>query len=143
MSSPSNPTLVARHGRPTQSAVVCHDGSANACAATRALSRMPWAPGLRVTVVAVADGRADVDAAIESATTELTSVGATVSNRILHGEAVDQLLRYLSQHEPDLVVLGAKDLTGVQRLAVESPANVVARSTHHTVLLASERPPRS
>ena len=139
MRCPSTPTVVVRHGRPTRSVVVCHDGSANAGAATRALSRMPWAPELTVTVVAVRDGRADIDFAVASATSALASAGATVRNRVLNGEPVDQLLQYLGQHEPDLVVLGASSLTGVQRLALESPANVVAHSAQHSILLACER----
>jgi nucleotide-binding universal stress UspA family protein len=140
MTSPSTPTIVVRHGRPTRSVVLCHDGSANASAATRALGLMPWAADLSVTVVAVKDGRSDVDAAVENASLLLGSVGATVRTRILHGEPIDQLLGYLGQHDPDLVVLGASSLTGVQRLALESPANVVAHSTHHSILLACERP---
>jgi nucleotide-binding universal stress UspA family protein len=139
MTSPSTPMIVVRHGRPTRTVVVCHDGSANACAATRALSRMPWAPGLTVTVVVVDDGRADADAAIEHATSTLGGTGATVRSLTLHGDPIDQLLRHLGQHEPDLVVLGSSSLTGVQRLALESPANVVAHSTHHSILLACER----
>ena len=106
MTSPPSPLVVARHGRPTKSVVVCHDGSANACAATLALSRMPWISKLIVTVVAVKDGRADVDGGIEFATRSLERVGAKVHNRILRGEPIDELLRYLGQHEPDLVVLG-------------------------------------
>ncbi len=138
MTSPPSPLIVARHGRRTQTAVVCHDGSGNASAATDALSRMPWADGLDVTVISVKDGHADVDGAIDTATATLQEAGATVRSHVLHGEPVDELLRYLGQTEPDLVVLGTSTLTAVQRLAVESPANVVAHSTQHSVLLASE-----
>ena len=139
MTSPPLPLVVARHGRPTKSVVVCHDGSANACAATNALSRMPWVSKLIVTVVAVNDGRADVDGGIEFATRSLQRVGAKVHNRILRGEPTDELLRYLEQHEPDLVVLGTSSLTGIQRLALDSPANVVAHATHHSILLACDQ----
>jgi nucleotide-binding universal stress UspA family protein len=138
MTSPPSPLVVARHGRPTKSVVVCHDGSANACAATNAFSRMPWVSKSTVTVVAVKDGRADVDGGIEHATRSLERVGAKVHNRILRGEPTDELLRYLEQHEPDLVVLGTSGLTGMQRLAIESPTNVVAHATQHSILLASE-----
>lgn len=138
MAGPPTPLVVARHGRTTRSVVVCHDGSANADAATRALCRMPWTAGVTATVVAVKDGRADIDAAIEMGTTSLQEVGATVRKLVLHGEPVDELLRYLGQHDdPDLVVLGTSTLSGVQRLALESPSNVVAHSTQHSVLLAT------
>ncbi len=138
MAGPVTPLVVARHGRPTRSAVICHDGSANAAAATQALCRMPWVADVSVTVVAVKDGVADVDTAISTATKSLWEVGATVRNLVLHGEPVDELLRYLGQHEPDLVVLGATTVSGLKRLAVESPANVVAHATQHSVLLASD-----
>jgi nucleotide-binding universal stress UspA family protein len=140
MTQPPHPLVIVRHGRPTRSVVVGHDGSANACAATEALCLMPWVPGLKVTVVAVRDGRADVDFAIETATRSLEHSGAKVKNRVLHGEPTDELLRYLDLHEPDLVVLGASTLTGVERLAIDSPANVVAHSTQISVLLAREQP---
>jgi nucleotide-binding universal stress UspA family protein len=140
MTRPPHPVVIVRHGRPTRYVVVCHDGSANACAATTALCLTPWVADLKVTVVAVRDGRADVEHAIETATRSLEAVGAKVSNRVLRGEPTDELLRHLDQHQPDLVVLGASNLTCVQRLAVESPANVGAHNTNVSVLLASERP---
>ena len=140
MTHPPSPLIVVRHGRQTRSVVVCSDGSANASAAIRALCRTPWADGLNVTVVAVKDGRADVEVAIESATSLLQGVGAKVCNRVLHGAASDELLIYLEEHQPDLVVLGASALTGVQRLALDSPANVVAHNTQVSVLLACEQP---
>ena len=90
---------------------------------------MPWAHELNVMVVAVSDGRADVEGGIETATSSLQHVGAKVRNRVLHGEPTDELLRYVGEHQPDLVVLGATTLSGAQRLAVESPANVVAHNT--------------
>ena len=139
MTCPPSPLVVARHGRPTRSVVVCHDGSANARAATDALSRMPWTPGVAVTVVAVEDGRADVDNGIESATRCLEGVGAQVRDVILCGEPTDELLRYLEKDEPDLVVLGTSGLTAIQRLAVQSPANVVAHATQHSILLACDQ----
>jgi nucleotide-binding universal stress UspA family protein len=140
MTRPPSPIVVVRRGRPTRSVVVCHDGSANACAATRALCRIPWATEMNITVVAVKDGRADVDGGIESATRSLESIGAKVRNRVLCGEPVDQLINYLLQHQPDLVVLGATALTGVQRLALDSPANVVAHNAQVSVLLACAQP---
>ena len=99
---------------------------------------MPWAAELTVTVVAVKDGRADVERGIESARRSLDRAGATVRDRIFRGEPTDELLRYLGDHETDLVVLGATALTGLQRLALDSPANVVAHATQHSILLACE-----
>jgi len=140
MVGPRVPLVVARHGRPTRSVVVCHNGSANANAATLALCQMPWVAYISATVIVVDDGGTDVGDAIDAATTSLSQAGAVVGHLVLHGEPVDELLRYLDQDEPDLVVLGSRSHTGIQRLTVESPANVVAHSTQHNVLLASAHP---
>ena len=110
MARPPSPMVVVRHGRHTNSVVVCHDGSENACAATHALSLMPWVSELIITVVAVKDGRADIDGGIESSTRSLVRAGAKVHHRILRGEPVDELLRYLHEHQGDLVVPGTTGL---------------------------------
>jgi nucleotide-binding universal stress UspA family protein len=138
MTRPVHPLLIVRHGRPTQSVVVCHDGSANARVATAALCRLPWAPGLKVTIVVVRDGCADVEYAIEAATTPLIEVGAEVSTRVLRGEPTDELLRFVDDDQPDLVVLGASALGGPQQLVVDSPANIVAHRTQVSVLLGRD-----
>jgi hypothetical protein len=79
---PPAPTLIARHGRRTRSAIVCHDGSDHAQAATDALCTMPWAAELEATVLTVEDGRTDVEAAVAAATRSLQAAGASVDHFI-------------------------------------------------------------
>lgn len=140
MVHPPAPIVVPRRGRRTESVVVCHDGSPHACAATQALSRLPWINQVETTIVVVRDGRADVQAAIDGATSTLRDVGVDAHHRILGGDPTDELVRYLEQHKPDLVVLGTRGLTGVRRLVIGSTAAVVAHTTGHSILLACAEP---
>lgn len=141
MTHPPAPMLVARHGRPTTTAIVCHDGSVHAQAATEALARMPWADQVVVTVVSVEDGRVDTAAAVADATRTLQAAGVAVTSEILpNGEPTLELLTYLERHETDLVVLGTQGLTGVKRLRIGSTAGVLAHATAHSVLLACGEP---
>jgi nucleotide-binding universal stress UspA family protein len=136
LTRPPAPMLVARHGRRTRTAIVCHDGSVHAQAATDALCAMPWAGELEATVLTVEDGRTDVDAAVAMATRSLQAVGVCVDHFIArHGEPTLDLLAYLERHDSDLVVLGSKGLTGVRRLRIGSSARAIAHSTPHSVLL--------
>lgn len=136
MTRPPAPMLVARHGRRTYSVIVCHDGSIHAQAATEALSRMPWAKDVTATIVSVDDGHTDVDQAVEQATGVLQpALGAVRHHVVRQGEPTLDLLRYLEQHDADVIVLGTQGLTGVKRLRVGSTAGVLAHATAHSVLL--------
>ena len=64
---PPSPMVIARSGRPTRTAMVCHDGSPSARLATASLIRLPWSRGLSVEIVSVDDGRVDVESAVEDA----------------------------------------------------------------------------
>ncbi len=140
MTHPPAPIVVPRHGRHTQTVVLCHDGSLHAQAATHTLSVLPWVYQLSVTVVAVKDGRADVQRAIDDATEVLQGVGADVHHQILSGDPTNELLTYLGRHKPDLVVLGTRGLTGVRRLVIGSTAGVVAHTTDRSILLVCAEP---
>ena len=135
---PPSPMVIARHGWPTRTVMVCHDGSPSAQLATASLCTLPWLDGLSVAVVAVDDGRADVELATDQGLQRLQRAGARVSATILSGEPTEQLLRYAEQHSPDLVVMGTRGLTGLSRLKIGSTAGVVAHATDHSVLLACD-----
>ena len=136
LTHPPAPMLVARHGRHTRTAIVCHDGSVHAQAATASLCKMPWAKELTATVLTVEDGRTDVEGAVATATQSLQAAGANVNHYIArNGEPTLDLLAYLERHDADLVVLGTKGLTGVRRLRIGSTAGVIAHAAPHSVLL--------
>lgn len=138
MTHPPAPMVVVRHGRPSRTAVICHDGSPHARSATDTVCALPWVDQLSVTLVVVDDGRTDVEWAVDSASRSLVSVGADVHQTILHGEPTHQLLHYLEQNTPDLLVLGTRGLTGIKRFRVGSTAGVLAHTTRGSVLLACD-----
>jgi nucleotide-binding universal stress UspA family protein len=143
------PLLIARHGRQIRSAVLCTDGSKHAERVTNVLASLPWVAELQVTVLAVDDGRFDVDRACETATKTLEAAGAEVSvaipvddfetllSRIHVSSPTELIKRHLNETEPDLVALGTRGLTGLEKLRVGSTASAIARTANCSVLIAS------
>lgn len=136
LAHPPAPLLIVRHGRRTLTAVVCSDGSAHAVAASRALATLPWIGDVAITVATVADGAVDVEAAFAAVAAPLTAAGAHVQHRLVHGEPTHELLAVLEELQPDLVVLGTRGLTGINRIRVGSTAAVVAHTVESSVLVA-------
>ena len=136
---PPSPMVIARHGRPTRTVMVCHDGSPSAQLATASLCALPWSGGLSVEIVAVDDGRAEADVAADQALQRLARSVASVSVTIVSGEPTEQLVAVATRHDPDLIVMGTSGLTGWNRLKIGSTASVLAHATHHSVLLACDQ----
>ncbi len=127
----------ARHGRPTASIAVCHDGSAHAQAATEALSRLPWAASTAVTVVSVDDGTTHADEALATAAAALRQTGAVVRCARLEGKPADEMLRHLWEHQADLVVAGSRGRSATQRPRLGSTAAALARGLPSSLLIAA------
>ncbi len=135
MKRPSSPLLIVRHGRLTRTAVICHDGSHHATAATDLICQLPWVDELSVTLLVVNDGRADVDATIATATASLAAAGAKVQHQIRHGEPTHEITSYLEKASPDLLVLGTQGLTGWKKFRQGSTASALAHSSPSSVLM--------
>lgn len=136
LSRPPTPLVIARHGRTTQTAVVCADGSPHAERAVEALAKLPWVGRLRITVVSVDDGRTDANASSARAVQQLETTGANLTVEQLTGAPTKALLKHLEGTTPDLVVLGTRGLTGIPRLLVGSTASAIARGTDCNTLVA-------
>jgi len=122
----------ARHGRPTASIAVCHDGSAHAQAATEALSRLPWAASTAVTVVSVDDGTTHADEALATAAAALRQTGAVVRCARLEGKPADEMLRHLWEHQADLWSPAAVEgLRRSGRVSVRPPPRSRVGCRHH------------
>jgi nucleotide-binding universal stress UspA family protein len=144
----SSPILVARHGQTVRRVVLCTDGSPHAKRATEVLAAMPWIDGLNVTVLAIADGRVDVEVSARRARDQLESCGADVTvsfgpvnvGGVLATMGVASptslISQYLEEVSPDLVVLGTRGLTGLKRLRLGSTASAIARTAACSILLA-------
>ena len=120
---PPAPMVIVRHGHTSRNVVVCTDGSTHATRAIDVLCGLPWVGQLEITVLAVADGRADIDAATASAAHRLRACGATVVVETPAGKPTNVIIDRIEQTSPDLVVLGTKGLTGLPRRRVGSTAH--------------------
>lgn len=65
--------------------------------------------------------------------------GYRVSSMVRKGEPADEILATASILNPDLVVLGAKGLTGIERFLLGGVAQRVARYAKHSVLVVRQR----
>ena len=135
---PPAPLLIARHGHAVRSVVVCADGSPHADRVTRVLAELPWADQLAITILAVDDGRTDVDIATGNARQRLETAGATVNVQVENGKPTTIILRHLADAVPDLVALGTRGLTGLRHLRLGSTASAVARAATCSVLVACD-----
>ena len=133
---PPAPLLIARHGHTVRSVVVCADGSPHAATVTQVLAELPWADQLTITILAIDDGRTEVDTATGSARKRLEAAGATVNVRVDTGKPTTMIHRHLADASPDLVALGTRGLTGLRHLRLGSTASAVTRAATCSVLVA-------
>lgn len=135
---PPAPLLIARHGHPVRSVVVCADGSPHADKVTSVLAELPWADQLVITILAIDDGRIDVDTAVGNARRRLETAAATVDVRVDRGKPTTMIHRHLADVSPDLVALGTRGLTGLRHLRLGSTASAIARTATCSVLVACD-----
>lgn len=135
---PPAPLLIARHGRPVKTVVVCADGSPHADKVVDVLAGLPWANELAVTILAVDDHRIAVDAAISGPRARLEVVGAVVDVTVLTGAPTEAIHDHLIDVRPDLVALGTRGLTGLRHLRLGSTASAIARTATCSVLVACD-----
>jgi nucleotide-binding universal stress UspA family protein len=133
---PPAPLVVVSSAEAVEEVVVCADGSAHATAALHSFLALPLAADTRVTVLAVDDGRTDVEAAAKSAVDALTGKVAEIQTVIIEGSATDTILEHLASSGPQLVVLGTRGLTGWTRLRLGSTAAAVVRAAPCSSLVA-------
>jgi len=65
--------------------------------------------------------------------------GYRVSTMVLKGEPAEEILLAASTLNPELIVLGAKGLTGIERFLLGSVAQRVARFSPYSVLIVKQR----
>lgn len=125
---PTAPLALVRSASKVERVLCCVDGSEPASRAIDAFARLPLASECEVVVSSVADGRVDVDAAIERAVGRLASVPVDARIDRAEGKPSRVILEQIDALQPQLVVLGTKGLTGWSRLRVGSTASAVV---HH------------
>ena len=142
---PNTPLLIARRPVPTQSILVCVDGSAHADAAVGFLASLPWVAGISITVLGVVERDNGLATFVARAAEALTNAGARATSRVLEPDRLDltvnphlTIFEHLDTLNPDLVVLGTSGLTGLARLWVGSVASAVARHARCSVLVVRD-----
>lgn len=136
---PRTPLVVARNPTVVSHVLLAHDGSQHAIATREALCRMPWFRECKVTLLVVDDGRTDVADVIGKTTHFLDAEGGVtkVEVRRDEGNPADAVLNAMDELNPDLVAMGTRGRTGLQRLYVGSTASAVARAAECSVLVFS------
>ncbi|MDX1450582.1 MAG: universal stress protein [Acidimicrobiia bacterium] len=133
---PPAPLAVVRRTDPVRSVLVCADGSTHADRAIRSFVTLPLAGDCTVTVLTVADGRAQAGTA-ESVASDISAYVHAVSTLELSGDPTDAILDTAHDTDCDLIVMGTRGLTGWQRLRLGSTASTVVHAVHRDHLLAS------
>lgn len=133
---PISPLVIARSPGPVQKVMVGVDGSPHAHRAISTLSTLPWLDGVEVGLLAVDDGRVDTEAVLGAAERELADTGADLERLTRSGSATRQIMSEIEVAKPDLVVLGARGLSGLKRLVLGSSTSAVAGSTGASLLVA-------
>ncbi len=64
------------------------------------------------------------------------SLGATPNTVMLKGHAAAQILRHVSQHRPDLIVMGGRGLTGAKGVLMGSVSLAVSKKAECAVVIA-------
>lgn len=138
------------------------DGSSHAAAAQRFLRALPWEAGTAIRVLSVVPRSypfmaPSVEPAMASweameplmeeeaelawdatrlAERELQADGLEVSTAVRSGDPAHEILRELEEWGADLLALGSRGLTGLDRLLLGSVARNVARHASRPVLVA-------
>ncbi len=133
---PPAPILIARHGHPTRSVVLCADGGAHTQRALQAFWALPWAGDVAVHVVSVDDGFTDVERSLKVACATVPSRGRPAAVARLAGPARRELVGFVQAHQIDLVVMGTRGLTGLRRLRVGSPVSALLKDGSANSLIA-------
>lgn len=134
---PPAPLALIRSAAAVRSVTVCVDGSPHARTALDAFLGLPLSAETEVTVLAVHDGRAPAGSAVADAVAALEHAAITVRTLEVKGKPTEAILGHLEEHQPELVVLGTRGLTGLPRLRLGSTASAVARDARCSSILAT------
>lgn len=133
---PAPLAIIARPG-PTRRVLVGVDGSDDSLLAFDAFLQLPISARTEITVIAVYDGWADCDAALERAEKLVEKHGRHATFVEGRGKAVPVMLELAEQQDVDLIVLGAKGLSGWDWLKVGSTTASIATHAVTNVLIGA------
>jgi len=113
------------------------DGSSGAQAAADLLACLRLGPGCQVMILSVAlDHHEDkAQTALAAARAALSHSAARLTTHLCRGDPAEAILRAAEEHAVDLVVLGTRGLSALERFFLGSVAERVVRHAHGPVLL--------
>ncbi|MGB9859983.1 MAG: universal stress protein [Moorellaceae bacterium] len=136
-----------------------YDGSPHARKALKAALDLAQKYGAEITAVSVAhlpdfaDTRDEVNGALEDARNFFAQVleqarelaareGITLNTKVVPGHPADKLVSLAEEEGYDLIVLGARGLSGIKRFLLGSVSEAVVRLASCPVLIVKGRPER-
>jgi nucleotide-binding universal stress UspA family protein len=139
------PVVIAREPVPGGPVLVCVDGSAHAGAAVETLLLLPWLRTARVVVLAADRGDRSLVPVARRTGERLEKAGACVEVVVTVPDELDltvnprwTVLDTIDRVGPDLVTLGTRGMSGLERLWVGSVASAVVRHSTCSVLVARD-----
>jgi nucleotide-binding universal stress UspA family protein len=141
--------LVVRDTAPWRGRVlVAIDGSPQSGQAIRCLERLPLPPGQACAVLHVLDPLMDsgdarvsqrlaaAERLVEKAAAPLAKAGYNVEPLVHDGHPAQEILRVAKERDVELVVVGARGLSGIQEFLLGSVSGRVLQYAHCSVLIA-------
>lgn len=133
---PTSPLVIAHQPGPVRSVLFAADGSPHAQRAMDCLISLPWITDTTVHVVSVDDGRVDAERAATDAGRGLDEASVDSKVEVRSGRPTHTILEVCRELSPDLVVMGARGITGLKRVVIGSTTAAVAGSTDRSILVA-------
>lgn len=133
---PTSPLVIAHQPGPVRRVMFAADGSPHAQRAMACLVSLPWIADTTVHIVSVDDGRVDAETAAADAERALSAVDVETEVMIRSGRPTHAIVGVCQQLSPDLVVMGARGISGLKRVVIGSTTAAVAGSTDRSILVA-------
>lgn len=130
----------------TNHLILAVDGSEHANAAIKLIQNLPLPKTCKISIISVliprnAQYHATLQHFMEQTGILLQSKGYNVETCLLTGYPAEQIIEFSNQHNPNLIVLGAKGLRGTPRILLGGVAQQVIEYACCPVLLV--RPPHT
>jgi nucleotide-binding universal stress UspA family protein len=135
---PAAPTVVVRAPTPVATVLACHDGSAHATHMVQQLVALPWVAGTGICVLVVDDGRTDPEATAAMARRDFAAGEIDPEVVTAAGAPTPVISEMIGQRRPDLVALGTRGLSGIQRIRRGSTAGTIARTAPCSVFVGAD-----
>jgi nucleotide-binding universal stress UspA family protein len=125
---------------PTRRIVLAIDGSEHAMAAVKLVQNLPLVKECKITILTVliprnAQYHATLSNLLEQIRIQFEMMDRDVDTVLLTGYPGEQIIKFATEHNPDLIVLGAKGLRGTIRILLGGVAQQVVEYSPCPVLI--------